>query len=610
MIATMSSLSRFATVASALVTGIGAMRAHVHDNTFTPDVVLSVTRQNVSVAGIQRYSTLVNNSLPAPVLRIQENRVVWIRVYNDMDDANATMHWHGLTQAAYPFSDGTPLASQWPIPPHHFFDYELKTANGTAGTYFYHAHVGFQAITATGPLIVESAESPPYTYDDERIVFLQELFNQTDTQVEEGLEATPLRWTGDPQSWLINGKGISNYGIVDPSSAGLSVINVEPQKTYRLRFIAANSLAYASFGFEGHRNLSVIEADGHYTKPYTVQFLQMGTGQRFSTLLTTKTCTELGDLGKGDFYMQVESRDRPSVTTNYAILRYDVSKCSPIVGVNYTRVPDDANPSSAPITLPPTVNGFLDYVLQPLEPNDFPTAAEVTRRIVINVQQMVDQWYIWTDNGVAWTEDGSDPLNHTTPVKPYLVALYQNDTAYLPNYEAAVANGGLDSSTGSYPAKLGEVLEIVLQNVGSHTYDGSAGGGLDTHPWHMHGRHYYDIGSGEGKYDPNVAEAKLSGTTPIQRDTTMLFRYNATTAADEIRGWRAWRVRVEDAGVWMAHCHILQHMVQGMQTPFVFGDTRDIVTVGIPEVQGYLTYGGDVYGNNSHAPTVIHFSED
>ena len=526
-----------------------------------------------------------------------------------LTERNDLQHWHGLTQAAYPFSDGTPLASQWPIPPHHFFDYELKTDIGTAGTYFYHAHVGFQAISATGPLIVESAEPPPYEYDGERIVFIQELFNRTDEEVEEGLVATPIRWPGEPQSWLINGKGISDYGIVDPSTVLLDVIDVDPGKTYRFRYIGAHSLSYASFGFENHTDLEVIEADGHYTKPYPVEFLQLGAGQRFSTLLKTKTCAELKSFRKLDFYFQIESRDRTAVVRNYAILRYDGSKCNPILSGNSTHVSTKSNPPTVPITLPPTVNGYLDYVLAPLEANDFPTAAEVTRRVVINVQQIVDGWIAWRDNNVSWTEDATDPLEHATPPVPYLVALYLNETAYIPNYLMAVANGGLDPRTKSYPAKLGEVLEIVLQNVGTRTYDGSAGGGLDTHPWHMHGRHYYDIGAGEGAYDPAVAEEKLKGTTPVQRDTTMLFRYSATTGVGEVHGWRAWRVRVEDAGVWMAHCHILQHMAQGMQTPFVFGDMKDIVTVGIPEVQGYLTYGGDVYGNSSHAPTVIHFDE-
>jgi FtsP/CotA-like multicopper oxidase with cupredoxin domain len=56
--------------------------------------------------------------------------------------------------ATAPFSDGTPHAAQWPIPPGHYFDYELLVPLGMAGTYFYHSHVGFQATSATGPLIV------------------------------------------------------------------------------------------------------------------------------------------------------------------------------------------------------------------------------------------------------------------------------------------------------------------------------------------------------------------------------------------------------------------------------------------------------------------------
>jgi len=71
--------------------------------------------------------------------------------------ANITQHWHGLTMATAPFSDGTPQAAQWPIPPGHFFDYELHVPVGMAGTYFYHSHVGWQATSATGPLIVSNS---------------------------------------------------------------------------------------------------------------------------------------------------------------------------------------------------------------------------------------------------------------------------------------------------------------------------------------------------------------------------------------------------------------------------------------------------------------------
>lgn len=63
----------------------------VHDSSFTPDEVLRVSRRTISVGGIFRYTTLVNGSLPGPVLRLSEDRVIWIRVHNDMPDANLTM---------------------------------------------------------------------------------------------------------------------------------------------------------------------------------------------------------------------------------------------------------------------------------------------------------------------------------------------------------------------------------------------------------------------------------------------------------------------------------------------------------------------------------------
>ena len=455
-------------------------------------------------------------------------------------------HWHGLSQAAYPFSDGTPLASQWPIPAKHFFDHELQLIKNSAGTYFYHSHVGIQAVSASGPLIIEECERPaPYKTDGERTIQLQELFNRTDASLEAGLVATPLNWTGETNGFLVNGKTISNYGIVDNSSKKLDVINVEPNQTYRFRFIAATALSYLSLGFESHTDLQIMEADGSYTKPHSTDLLQMGTGQRFSVLFKTKTCAELEKTGKLDYYMQVESRERPSNTTNYAVLRYH-NTCK-IQSVN--RVSTTSYPAKKAIQLPPTINGLLDYVLEPLFPNNFPRASEVTRRVTINVQQTVNGYTIWQDSNITWTDVASNPIPHTTPAKPYLVALYENATAYLPDYSAAVANGGIDKVTKTFPARIGEVLEIVLQNIGSHTHDGSKGGSLDAHPWHAHGKHFYDIGSGPGAYDSAANEHRLNGTTPVQRDTTMLYRYNQTTQPDEKHGWRAWRLRVEEPGV-------------------------------------------------------------
>lgn len=459
-------------------------------------------------------------------------------------------------------------------------------------------------MSCSGPLIIEDKE-PPYRTDGERIVYLQELFNRTDTSIEQGLQAKPFKWSGETNGFLINGRTISDFGATDSSSQQLSVINVTPDSVYRMRFVGAVSLSYVALGIQNHSSLQIVEADGSYTKPHNVSFLQIGSGQRFSALLKTKTCDELSRLNTLDYYIQVESRERPKNVTNYAILRYS-NDCHHS-NISTKNISTTAYPKTKRISLPPTVNGFLDYNLRPFRPNGFPPASEVTRRVVINVQQILDKWIAWRDANVTWTEDAAQ-FPHTTPSQPYLVSLYENQTAYIPSYSAALKNNGVDPATNAFPAKLGEVLEIVLQNIGSQTYDGEAAGGLDVHPWHAHGEHYYDIGGGPGAYDSATLERQLQGTEPVLRDTTMLFRYNATTKPNEKQGWRAWRLRVQQPGVWMIHCHTLQHMLMGMQTVWVFGDAREIMTLGKPEVSGYLTYGGNAYGNSSHAPEVVHFS--
>lgn len=205
---------------------------------------------------------------------------------------------------------------------------------------------------------------------------------------------------------------------------------------------------------------------------------------------------------------------------------------------------------------------------------------------------------IWSQNEVTWTEE--------YPTEPYLVSLYKNDGVEYPSMERALANGGVDPQTRTWPAQIGEVLEIVIQNSGSFANS------TESHPFHAHGRHYHDCGSGPGLYDAEKNEARLQamGHAPVLRDTTMLFSYDAVVPENQLDGWRAWRLRVTEPGAWMVHCHILQHMIMGMQTVWVFGNQSELLgLVPEPEVNGYLAYGGDVYGTESHPATVVHFQD-
>ncbi|KAG9231363.1 Cupredoxin [Amylocarpus encephaloides] len=348
---------------------------------------------------------------------------------------------------------------------------------------------------------------------------------------------------------LVNGKG-GGTANGTACNATLSTINVKPGKTYRLRFIGSTALTFAILVFEGHETLQVIEADGSYTKPTNITHLQIGSGQRYSVLLTTKTNPK-----KAQYIMQIESRDRPTLTRSYAVL-------------NYGSKPPKAlsPPAIPPLQLPETTRGFLDYDLEPLVPApDFPTAAEVTRRVTMTVYQKVDGQTVWIQNQYNWTE--------SFPREPYLVSLYKNDTVEFPSMERALQNEGIDPVSRAFPAMIGEVLGIVIQNTGADK------GGLDYHPFHAHGRHYWDLGSGNGTYDAAASDkhwAALDHQPPL-RGTSMLYRYANNTKNGTATGWRAWRVRVTEPGVWMIHCHILQHMVMGMQTLWVFGDRSEVL---------------------------------
>ncbi|KYK60778.1 ascorbate oxidase [Drechmeria coniospora] len=570
-----------------------------HGGQFVPDHVLRVSSADIAIACERRRSAVVNGTVPGPTLRILAGRRTWIRVYNDMPKENLTMHWHGLAQRMAIFSDGSPQGSQWPIPPGHFFDYELHTTSDDAGTYFYHSHVGMQALTASGPLVVEDCRPPPFRYDDERILHWSDYFRQDDAAFEAGLTAVPFVFGGESQGVLLNGKGVAlgREGAEGPlgSECSLPVIDVEPGRTYRFRFIGSTGLSLVSIAFEGHVNLHVVQADaGAWTRPVWVDRIQLGSGQRFDAIFKAKTAEELRKAGgKMTYVVQYETRDRPSVYRGYAVLRYANGGDFP------------GRPATPPLRIPEKTNAWLEYQLQPLYPGPrgHPTLAEVTRRVVMNSSQLVDPrtgQVVWRLAGLSWTDNAART--------PLLVDIYKRGDAAMPSYDDAVRNGGWDPRTKAFPVKVGEVIEIVLQNTGSL----KNGGSVDVHPFHAHGQHFYDLGSGDGLYDAAANEAKVvaMGYKAVERDTTMLHRYSNKTEPGAPAGWRVWRLRVEQPGVWLLHCHTLQHMMMGMQSAWVVGSADQIRNIPFHYAQGYLEYGGDAYGNSTHEPTAMHEFDD
>ncbi|RDA88865.1 hypothetical protein CP532_5461 [Ophiocordyceps camponoti-leonardi (nom. inval.)] len=593
----------------------------VHGEDFKPDFELEATEGDLAIDCQKRKSVLINGQSPGPQLTMAEGKVTWVRVWNKMEDLNLTMHWHGLSQRAAPFSDGTPLVSQWPIPPGHFFDYEVRPEPGDAGTYFYHSHVGFQLITAHGPLIVEDPdrERAEKEYGKDVVLTLADYYAKDDGTIESGLLADPFRWSGEPNAVLVNGhSGKADFGSSSDASCEPYVIDVVPDQLYRLRTIGATALSMVKLGIEGHDKLSVIEADGGLTEPVDVDHMQVAPGQRFSYRLQTKSAAEIDQMNKTEFWIRYESRERPESIKGYALLRYRMDKCEK------PPQPKSKLPEKSPVELPNTTNDYLEYKLQPAQEEkrkEFPRLQDVTRTVTIQINQMLTSGeyvdgklngsLVWAQNGNPWKEN----VQAAVQQMPYLISVYAAaqaegvDNKTMPSYDRALQNGGFDSETKTFPAKVGEVLDIVWQNNGGLT------GNFDIHPMHIHGEHAWDLGSGSGTYDAGENEKRFEDYTPARRDTTLLYRYTNKDKPDTTNGWRAWRVRVteENVGAWMMHCHIAQHSAMGMNTVWIFGDTPALMSRFplSPLTEAYLSYGGEAYGSAVKNPTVNHhFGDD
>ncbi|UPL03177.1 hypothetical protein LCI18_014111 [Fusarium solani-melongenae] len=585
----------------------GALAGYlVHDSSFVPDYVLEATLEEIQIDCTSRLSVIFNGTYPGPTLHLREGQTTWVRVYNRMAHKNVTVHWHGLSQRAAPFADGTPLVSQWPIPAEHFFDYELRPEPGDAGTYFYHSHVGFQQLTAHGALIVHDAKKPPYRYDGDITLILGDHYVEQDDKIEAGLLADPFKWSGEPSAIMIQGNsGNRSFNAAPDLTCAPHVVEVEPGKTYRVRVIGATALSLVKLGFEQHEELQVIEADGAYTKRVIIDHSQVSSGQRFSYLFKTKPSKDVCESGKSEFWIRYESRDRPQEITGYALLRYRCGT-SPVLPASL--------PTSPPIVLPETTNDYLEYSLQGLIDNKdkgFPRLSEVTRTVTIQINQILttgsyengtlNGTVAWAQNGLPWKESVQAAENQV----PYLINVY--NTGQTPNYTLALEHNGFDPKAKAFPAKVGEVLDIVWENNNGPT------GGWDFHPMHIHGQHFWDLGSGNGTYDAQQNEHHFKVFTPVRRDTTVLYRYATKGVPHTTAGWRAWRIRVteENVGAWMMHCHVAQHAVMGMATVWVFGDAPAILSKfpTVPFTQGYLQYGGSAYGNDTNHPVVNHYFE-
>jgi FtsP/CotA-like multicopper oxidase with cupredoxin domain len=131
---------------------------------------LYVSEKMITVNGKSSMATLINDSLPAPTLKMQEGDTVTIRVHNQLNESTS-IHWHGLL---VPFEmDGVPGISFDGIPANSTFTYKFKLIQ--SGTYWYHSHTGFQEQTGMrGAIVIEPKGRERYPIEEDHVILLSD----------------------------------------------------------------------------------------------------------------------------------------------------------------------------------------------------------------------------------------------------------------------------------------------------------------------------------------------------------------------------------------------------------------------------------------------------
>ncbi len=277
------------------------------------DIALRIGAAPVNVTGKPRTATVVNGSLPAPLLRLREGDTVTIRVTNELAES-ASLHWHGVVLPAN--MDGVPGLSFRGIEPGETFTYRFPLRQ--SGTYWYHSHSGFQEQSGLyGPLVIEPREPAPFGYDREHVLLLSDwtdrdpmalyltlkrhadYFNYHKRTIgdfvrdarRDGLAATHAAYgewarlrmqpsdladvTGATYTYLAN--GLTPRG----NWTGL----FRPGERVLLRLINGSSMSTFDVRIPG-LTMTVVAADGQYVHPVTVDELRMATAETYDVLVT------------------------------------------------------------------------------------------------------------------------------------------------------------------------------------------------------------------------------------------------------------------------------------------------------------------------------------
>ncbi|KAM1148662.1 hypothetical protein ACFX13_029975 [Malus domestica] len=506
----------------------------------------NVVQKNISRLCSSKPIVTVNGRYPGPTIYAREDDTVLIKVVNHVK-YNVSIHWHGIRQLRTGWADGPAYITQCPIQPGQQYVYNF-TITGQRGTLWWHAHILWLRATVHGALVILPKHGVPYPFPAPRkelVVILGEWWkSDTEAVINEALKSGLAPNISDAHT--ING----HPGPLSTcqSQGGLK-LPVRPGKTYMLRIINAALNEELFFKIANHK-LTVVEVDAVYTKPFKTDTILIAPGQTTNVLVTT-------NLGSGKYLVAASPfMDNPTIvvdnktataTLHYigtlqstkTILTAPPPQNATTVATNFTNSLRSLNSIRFPARVPLKIDHSLLFTVG----LGLHTCASCTNgnRVVADINNVTFvmpeiallQAHFFNISGVFTDDFPGNPLN------PY------NYTGTQPT------NLQTRKGTRLYRLAYNSTVQLVLQDTGMIA--------PETHPVHLHGFNFFEVGRGLGNFNPMKDPKKFNLVDPVERNTIGV----------PSNGWTAIRFRADNPGVWFMHCHLEVHTTWGLKMAFV-----------------------------------------
>ncbi len=512
---------------------------------------LTVTDTIVNYSGKEKRAIAVNGQIPMPTLTFTEGDIAEIVVHNKLKE-NTSLHWHGLYVPNK--EDGVPYLTQMPIKPDETYTYRFPIIQ--SGTHWYHSHSGLQEqIGMYGPLVLLKKKDD-LTFrkgiDDlpQVPIILSEwtdikpenvhrmLHNANDwpaikkgtvqsysEAIKEGHLKTKLgnEWkrmlamdVSDVyyDKFLINGK---NKSQLSQFKAGDKL---------RLRISNGGASSYFWLNYAGGK-MTVVANDGNDVDPVDVDRLIIGVSETYDVVVTIPE--------KGIAY---EFLATPEDRTNSASIYLGNGKIKLKGRMPKLKYFEGMKMMNGMMNMDGSMDDMgMKMSLQKMDMNTV-MYPEITGSKSMQMNDKMDH-----SNHSMNSKKDIVTLNYgmlkapnptTLPKDAPIRELHFELTGNMNRYVWSLDNKVL-SESDKILIKKGENVRITLHN-----------NSMMRHPMHLHG-HDFRVLNGKGEYAPlkNVLDIM-----PMETDT---IEFLANTEGD-----------------WFFHCHILYHMMAGMNRVFSY----------------------------------------